>query len=84
MEDALDCIHQTQKRHDTTTMRMRGGDASRLKRQAIMSWREGDPRVDKRIAAVVDQTARTFTEDRIELTHWKHRAEKAIRNERSI
>ena len=81
-EDALERIHQTQKRHDAITMRMRGGDERRLKRQAIMSWREGDPRVDERIAAVVDQTARTSTEDRDELTRKKRTAEKEVRNER--
>ena len=79
-EDALERIHQTQKRHDATTMRMRGGDCKRLERQAIMSWRESDPRVDERIAAVVEQTARTFTDDtRLEVTRKKRSLDKVVR-----
>ena len=47
-----------------------------------MSWREDDPHVDERIAAVVEQTSRASTEDRKELAQQKRRAGKAVRQGR--
>ena len=63
-EDALERIHQTQKAHDCVTMRMRGGHGVELQRQAVIEWRESDPRVTDRIRLINHLSKRTFAEDR--------------------
>ena len=60
-EDAIERLHQSQKMLDYVTMRMRGGHGVQLRRQAVMRYRDTDPRVRRRLDEVYDTTARKFT-----------------------
>ena len=56
IEDSLERIHQEQVRYDCVTMRMRGRER-KLRRQAKMRWRDGNPEVIQWVNHVKEKTS---------------------------
>ena len=88
IEDSLERTHQEQRRYDHVTMRM-AGCAKKLRRQAGMRWRNGNPEVISWMKKVKDETSypmtlkKTEKRDVVTLT-LKRKAEREVKREDAI